>query len=107
MGDALNLPFADNTFDAITMGYGLRNVVDRPRAFAEMLRVLKPGGNIAILDFNNPENGVVKTFQGTFLDAVVVPAARFLQLGDEYEYLKPSIESFPKGAEQEQLALNA
>ncbi|XP_023911942.1 2-phytyl-1,4-beta-naphthoquinone methyltransferase, chloroplastic [Quercus suber] len=51
-GDALELPFSDGYFDAITMGYGLRNVVDKERAMQEMFRVLKPGSRISVLDFN-------------------------------------------------------
>ncbi|XP_050281780.1 2-phytyl-1,4-beta-naphthoquinone methyltransferase, chloroplastic-like isoform X2 [Quercus robur] len=51
-GDALELPFSDGYFDAITMGYGLRNVVDKERSMQEMFRVLKPGSRVSVLDFN-------------------------------------------------------
>lgn len=51
-GDALELPFCDSYFDAITIGYGLRNVVDRQKVMVEMYRVLKPGSNVSVLDFN-------------------------------------------------------
>lgn len=51
-GNALDLPFSDSYFDAITIGYGLRNVVDRLKAMEEMYRVLKPGSKVSVLDFN-------------------------------------------------------
>ena len=115
-GDALRLDFEPESFDAVTMGYGLRNIVDIPRAMREMHTVLKPGGRGAVLDFNNIEVGAgidslgaqaMKTFQGLMLDNVVVPAARALDMGAEYEYLKPSIEAFPCGRAQEQIALES
>jgi SAM-dependent methyltransferase len=62
-GDALALPFADASFDAATVGYGLRNVSDVPRALAELARVLRPGGTVAVLDFNNAEDGAVDALQ--------------------------------------------
>jgi SAM-dependent methyltransferase len=62
-GDALALPFPDASFDAATMGYGLRNVADIPRALAELARVLKPGASAAVLDFNNSEDPVVDGLQ--------------------------------------------
>lgn len=62
-GDALALPFADATFDAATMGYGLRNVADIPKALAELARVLKPGASVAVLDFNNSEDALVDGLQ--------------------------------------------
>lgn len=107
-GDALKLPFEDGMFDAATMGYGLRNVADVPLALKELHRVLKPGGAVAVLDFNNcTENPVVDHFQAWYLDALVVPAARSYGIGEEYEYLRPSILRFPTGREQERLARSA
>lgn len=108
--------FEPESFDAVTMGYGLRNIVDIPRAMREMYAVLVPGGRAAVLDFNNIQVGTgidglsalaMKSFQGLMLDNVVVPAARALEMGAEYEYLKPSIEAFPRGCEQEQIALES
>ena len=63
-GDALDMEFQDDEFDAITMGYGLRNVASIPKALSELHRVLKPGKRVAILDFNNASrNQVVNAFQ--------------------------------------------
>lgn len=106
-GDALDLPFADNTFDAATMGYGLRNVSNIPAALSELLRVLRPGCRVAILDFNNSPDGLVDGAQEWFLENLVVPAADSKGVGDEYRYLRPSIKQFPQGRDQEQLALQA
>lgn len=106
-GDAMDLPFEDATFDAATMGYGLRNVADIPKALHELHRVLRPGCRAAILDFNNSEDGIVDTAQEWFLENLVVPAADAKGVGDEYRYLRPSIKNFPKGKEQERLALEA
>jgi demethylmenaquinone methyltransferase/2-methoxy-6-polyprenyl-1,4-benzoquinol methylase len=105
--DVLNLPFADNYFDAATMGYGLRNVTDIPRCLKELYRVLKPGAKAAILDFHHPENPQVRTFQQWYLDNIVVPAARYFGLTDEYAYISPSLDRFPSGKEQVKLAREA
>lgn len=62
-GDALNLPFDNGEFDAATMGYGLRNVADIPKALSELCRVLSKGGKVAILDFNNSSQPLVDGVQ--------------------------------------------
>ena len=166
-GDATALDFANDSFDAVTMGFGLRNVADTPAALQEIRRVLKPGGCAAILDFNHSPNAVIDgvqvcirivvvhdlqlqsvtrpqeslckratqpreitcaqatksltmrarrcahlcnvavtalAVQNFFLQNLVVPAARRRGLEDEYAYLRPSIQAFPQGPEQEQLA---
>ncbi len=103
-GDALNLPFPDHHFDAITMGYGLRNVTDISRSLAELHRVLQPGATAAILDFHRPANSAVRAFQQWYLGAIVVPTARQFGLTDEYAYIAPSLDRFPRGPEQVKLA---
>jgi demethylphylloquinol methyltransferase len=105
--DALNLPFADNYFDAATMGYGLRNVTDIPRCLAELHRVLKTDAKVAILDFHRPANNLVRRFQQWYLDEIVVPKASQLGMMNEYAYLNPSLDRFPTGAEQVKLGLAA
>lgn len=106
-GDALALPFPANHFDAATMGYGLRNVTDIPRCLRELQRVLKPGAKAAILDFHRPSNGVIRTLQQWYLEAIVVPAAQKFDLTDEYAYIAPSLDRFPTGTEQVILAHQA
>ncbi len=103
-GDALALPFEANTFDAVTMGYGLRNLTDIPQGLAELRRVLKPGASAAILDFHRPQGWVAEQFQRWYLDALVVPTAKDMGLTDEYAYIGPSVDRFPTGPEQVKLA---
>jgi demethylmenaquinone methyltransferase/2-methoxy-6-polyprenyl-1,4-benzoquinol methylase len=103
--DVLNLPFDDNYFDAATMGYGLRNVKDIPRSLQEIHRVLKPGAKAAILDFHRPSNEQSRSVQQWYLDNFVVPMATNLGLKEEYAYISPSLERFPIGQEQINLAL--
>lgn len=105
--DVLSLPFADNYFDAATMGYGLRNVTDIPKSLAELHRVLKPGAKVAILDFHRPSNNLVRSFQQWYLKTIVVPKAAQLSMTDEYAYLNPSLDRFPIGTEQIKLGLTA
>jgi demethylphylloquinol methyltransferase len=105
--DALNLPFIDNYFDAATMGYGLRNIIDIPRCLEELHRVLKADAKVAILDFHRPSSKLIRRFQQWYLDAVVVPKATRLGMTDEYAYLNPSLDRFPNGTEQVKLGLAA
>jgi len=105
--DILHLPFADKTFDAVTMGYGLRNVSDIPGSLQEIHRVLKPGCKAAILDFHQPQSSLMQAFQQWYLQTIVIPAAAQLGLKEEYAYLGPSLERFPTGSEQVKLALQA
>jgi demethylphylloquinol methyltransferase len=106
-GDALALDFPDSFFEGATMGYGLRNVADIPQALRELHRVLKPGGKAAILDMHQPDARPVRSFQAWFLERQVVPRATALGVRSDYEYINPSIERFPRGPEQVQLALEA
>lgn len=103
-GDALNLPFGDQTFDCATMGYGLRNVTDITQCLTELYRVLKPSAKVAILDFHRPNQPLVRSFQQWYLNQVVVPTAKRFNLTDEYAYISPSVERFPVGPEQIKLA---
>jgi demethylphylloquinol methyltransferase len=105
--DVLTLPLPDSTIGAITMGYGLRNVMDIPKALSEIYRVLKPGANAAILDFNRPTSDVMQQFQRWYLRQIVVPIASRFNLKEEYAYLETSIARFPTGPEQIQLATQA
>lgn len=105
--DALNLPFTDNQFDAATMGYGLRNLLDIPRSLQEIHRVLKPSARVAILDFHRPTNPALRSFQQWYLDTLVVPLADSLGLKQEYAYISPSLDRFPTGDQQVKLAHQA
>ncbi|WP_414755049.1 bifunctional demethylmenaquinone methyltransferase/2-methoxy-6-polyprenyl-1,4-benzoquinol methylase UbiE [Anabaena sp. CCY 9910] len=103
--NVLDLPFEDNQFDAATMGYGLRNVTDIPRSLQELRRVLKPNAKAAILDFHRPNNQQFRTFQQWYLDSIVVPLADRLGVKEEYAYISPSLDRFPIGKEQVEIAL--
>ncbi|OIT01919.1 2-phytyl-1,4-beta-naphthoquinone methyltransferase, chloroplastic [Nicotiana attenuata] len=104
-GNALDLPFPDSSFDAVTIGYGLRNVIDRHKAMTEICRVLKPGSTVSVLDFNKSINPLSTTIQELMIDNIVVPVASGYGLEDEYKYLKSSIKNFLTGNELEMLAL--
>lgn len=105
--DVLHLPFADQHIDGVTMGYGLRNVSDIPACLAEIQRVLKPGCHAAILDFHQPDHPGLRLFQNWYLEHIVVPTAAKFNLTQEYAYLGPSLDRFPQGPEQVNLAYKA
>jgi demethylmenaquinone methyltransferase / 2-methoxy-6-polyprenyl-1,4-benzoquinol methylase len=94
-GDALALPFKDYTFDAVTIAFGLRNMADRALCLTEILRVLKPGGRLFVLEFSQPTKWVRPFYY--FHMRRVAPFVAGLLTGDRsaYEYLCTSIEAFP------------
>jgi demethylmenaquinone methyltransferase/2-methoxy-6-polyprenyl-1,4-benzoquinol methylase len=95
-GDMLALPFPDGHFTVVTTGYGLRNVPDLDQAVGEIRRVLAPGGRLLSLDFNRPENGIVRGAYWGYL--TVVGSALGLALhGDPntYRYIPESIRNYP------------
>ncbi|WP_013325237.1 bifunctional demethylmenaquinone methyltransferase/2-methoxy-6-polyprenyl-1,4-benzoquinol methylase UbiE [Gloeothece verrucosa] len=106
-GDALKLPFENNTFHCATMGYGLRNVTDIPLCLRELHRVLSSGAKVAILDFHQPQGQLMQTFQQWYLKTIVVSTAERLGLTAEYAYITPSLERFPTGQQQVKLGLKA
>jgi demethylmenaquinone methyltransferase/2-methoxy-6-polyprenyl-1,4-benzoquinol methylase len=96
-GDLLELPFADDTFDSATVGFGVRNVADLERALAELRRVLVPGGRLAILEITQPR-GVLRPFFSLWFDRIVPLLGKVLPGGKAYTYLPASVRRFP-GAE--------
>lgn len=94
--DAQNIPYEDNSYDAITMAYGIRNMPDRPRALREMLRVLKPGGSLTCLEFSTPPNAVWRALY-TFYLKHLIPLWGGIITGDTagFVYLAQSIQAFP------------
>lgn len=99
VADGLKLPFADDRFDALTIGYGLRNMADWRAALLEFRRVLKPGGKLVILDFSLPRLRAMRAAYRFYLHRVLPLIAGWLTGNrDAYVYLGDSIERFPSGA---------
>jgi len=97
VGDLLALPFPDGAFDATTVGFGVRNVADLDRALAELRRVLRPGGRLAILEITQPR-GLLRPFFSLWFDRIVPLLGKVLPGGKAYTYLPASVRRFP-GAE--------
>jgi demethylmenaquinone methyltransferase/2-methoxy-6-polyprenyl-1,4-benzoquinol methylase len=94
--DALALPFRDNSFDAVGIAFGIRNIPDRPAALREMLRVLVPGGAACILEMNAPPEGLRRGVFAPYLNRVLPGIARlFSRNPAAYRYLVDSILRFP------------
>jgi demethylmenaquinone methyltransferase/2-methoxy-6-polyprenyl-1,4-benzoquinol methylase len=98
-GDALALPFADATFDAVTISFALRNVHDVDAALREMARVTKPGGRIVVCEFSHPTNAVFRHTYLVYLMGTLPSVARRVATNpDAYVYLAESIRAWPDQA---------
>jgi demethylmenaquinone methyltransferase/2-methoxy-6-polyprenyl-1,4-benzoquinol methylase len=93
-GDALALPFADGSFDAATVGFGVRNLSDLERGLAELRRVLAPGGRVGILEITRPR-GLLAPFYRVWFELLVPLLGRLLPGGKAYSYLPASVRRFP------------
>ena len=95
-GDALALPFADDSFDAVTISFGLRNVADVDAALAEMARVTRPGGRLVVCEFSHPTWSPFRTvYTGYLMRALPSVARRVASNPDAYVYLAESIRAWP------------
>ena len=94
--DAQHLPFPDNTFDIITIAFGLRNVTDKELALKSMLRVLKPGGRLLVLEFSKPGNPVLSKIYDTYSFSILPKLGKlFADDAESYQYLAESIRMHP------------
>ena len=98
--DAMSLPFADESFDVVTMSFGLRNVADAGTALREFLRVTRPGGRLLVCEFSQPVNKTFRTVYSNYLMRALPPVARRTSSNPEsYVYLAESIRAWPPQGE--------
>jgi demethylmenaquinone methyltransferase / 2-methoxy-6-polyprenyl-1,4-benzoquinol methylase len=93
-GDALSLPFEDDSFDAATVGFGVRNLEDLDRGLAELARVLRPGGRLGVLEITRPQ-GMLEPFYNVWFGRIVPVLGKLLPGGSAYTYLPASVKRFP------------
>jgi demethylmenaquinone methyltransferase/2-methoxy-6-polyprenyl-1,4-benzoquinol methylase len=104
--DALDLPFGDDSFDAVTVGFGVRNLEDLGRGLGEFRRVLRPGGRLAVLEITRPR-GPLALFYRLWFDRLVPLLGRTLPGGSAYTYLPASVRRFPGPVEFAELMRRA
>ena len=97
-GDSENLPFADNFFDAVIVAFGVRNFENLERGLAEMLRVVRPGGKVVVLEFSRPSKFPMKQLYKVYFTAILPLIGRWISRDQAaYRYLPESVQAFPDG----------
>jgi demethylmenaquinone methyltransferase / 2-methoxy-6-polyprenyl-1,4-benzoquinol methylase len=97
-GDSEAINFPDNTFDAITVAFGVRNFQDLRQGLSEMKRVLKPGGKLVVLEFSKPKQVLLKGFYNLYMRIVTPGIGKLISKNREaYQYLNDSVQKFPEG----------
>jgi hypothetical protein len=97
-GDCETINAADNSFDAVTVAFGVRNFQNLEKGLKEILRVLKPGGKLVVLEFSQPKTAVVKQFYKVYMNVVAPGMGKlFSKNRNAYKYLDESIKKFPEG----------
>lgn len=99
LGDSEGLPFADDSFDAVTVAFGVRNFENLQKGMDDIYRVLKPGGRVVVLEFSKPKNFPVKQLYRFYFNRITPWIGRvFSKDGRAYSYLPESVAQFPDGA---------
>jgi demethylmenaquinone methyltransferase/2-methoxy-6-polyprenyl-1,4-benzoquinol methylase len=93
--DALSLPYDAGRFDAVTVGFGVRNLANLERGLGEMTRVLRPGGRLVVLEITQPTRPPLSTFYSLWFDHIVPLLGSFSADSEAYSYLPESVRSFP------------
>jgi demethylmenaquinone methyltransferase/2-methoxy-6-polyprenyl-1,4-benzoquinol methylase len=96
--DALQLPYDAGRFDAVTVGFGVRNLADLDRGLSEMARILKPGGRAVVLEITQPARPPLSVFYSLWFDRIVPLLGSFSSEPEAYSYLPESVRSFPSPA---------
>jgi demethylmenaquinone methyltransferase/2-methoxy-6-polyprenyl-1,4-benzoquinol methylase len=97
-GDSENIPFTDNSFDAATVAFGVRNFENLEKGLAEVYRILKPNGKFVILEFSHPKNAVFSVIYKLYMKTITPKFGKiFTNNNEAYQYLQQSILAFPEG----------
>lgn len=97
-GDSEHIHFPDNSFDAVTVAFGIRNFENLEKGLSEMLRVLRPGGHLLVLEFSQPKRAGFRHLYEGYMRLVASPVGRLLSRNREaYQYLNASVRAFPEG----------
>ena len=100
LGDSEAIKFPDHSFDAITSAFGVRNFEHLQKGLSEMLRVLRPGGKLVLLEFSKPHKPVFRGFYQFYMNIIAPRAGKWLSKNkDAYQYLTESVKAFPDGDE--------
>lgn len=99
-GDSETMSFADDSFDAITVAFGVRNFQNLEKGLTEMLRVLKPGGKLVVLEFSRPKQFIFKTIYNLYMKTIAPGFGKLIAKNkDAYQYLNDSVQRFPEGTD--------